>query len=293
MNRASRFCLLVAGLSLLAEWAFAGETTNLRPCLWEVQAGTNKVYLFGTIHFSASNFFPLPKVIEEALDRSTVVMFENDIDEEASPAGHSNLLAIARCRSGDTLKNHLSPGAYSNLQAFVIATGEEASYLDHLKPIMAALAVDNYALQKAGFDRVHGVDNYIWDKAKKQKKGIIPFESYKETLDIVASLSDREQERVLVETLRAVLQTNQVQLGEAWRRGEAALIEKAISEGMQGEPGLRKRLVDDRNKNWLPSIEAVIRRRQDAFVAVGIGHFLGKDSLVDLLSQRGFQVRRL
>src|SRR4029078_776963 len=85
----------------LATSAVARQTNTAKHCLWEVENGTNKVYLFGTIHFSSSNFFPLPAVVEQAYARSETTMFESDRDEENTPAGRSNTLAAVKYPPGD------------------------------------------------------------------------------------------------------------------------------------------------------------------------------------------------
>src|SRR5438046_364860 len=58
--------------------------SNPRHCLWKIEGRTNQVYLFGTILFSNTNFFPLPKVVEDAYRQSHVIMFEFDMDEGIS-----------------------------------------------------------------------------------------------------------------------------------------------------------------------------------------------------------------
>src|SRR5258706_373517 len=293
-TRAFRLLLAVFLMSFAAS-GVAQQTNTAKHCLWEVENGTNKIYLFGTIHFSISNFFPLPAVVEQAYARSESIMFENDLDEQRSPAGRSHALALATYPPGDSLKNHLSSQVYSNVQAYLIAAGVKGSYLDSTKPIMATLALLDYATKDLGFDMFQSVDRYFWDRARSENKRLIPLESFNRTLEIVAGLNDSQQEYVVVQTLREIAKTNHIiqDAASAWTRGETEKVDKLMLEALRQDPEIGKILLNERNKRWMPSIEAEIRRGEKLFIAVGLGHLLGKESLVDLLSKRGFKVRQL
>lgn len=287
--------LLAIFLLLPATPALAEQTDTPKHCLWEVENGTNKIYLFGTIHFSSSNFFPLPTVVEEAFRQSESIMLESDRDEESSPAGRSNTLAAAKYPPGDSLKNHLSPAVYSNVQAYLIEAGNKGSYLDSTKPFMVAFALLDYATRQLGLDMSQSVDGYLLDKAQRDKKRVIPLESLDQKLKIFTSLNDRQQEDMLLETFREIARTNHIiqEVTLAWTRGETEKIDKFIFEALRQQPNFGKVLLTDRNKKWMPAIEAEMKRGRLIFVAVGLGHLLGKDSLVELLSKRGFKVRQL
>jgi len=287
--------LLILALAFSAAPGVAQQTSAEKHCLWELENGTNKVYLFGTIHFSSSNFFPLPAVVEQTFARSESIMFEGDRDEESSPAGRSHTLAAAKYPPGDSLKNHLSSEVYSNVQAYLIAAGAKGSHLDSVRPFMAVFALTDHATRELGLDMSHSVDGYLWDKAKRDRKRVIPLESLDRKLRILTSLKDSQQQFMVTQTLREIAKTNQVirDTALAWTRGETEKIRQFIFESFRENPELEKILVIDRNKKWMPLIEAEMKRGGQIFIAVGLGHLLGKDSLVDLLSKRGFKVRQL
>jgi uncharacterized protein YbaP (TraB family) len=287
--------LLAVLLPSLAVPAFAQQTNSAKHCLWEVESGTNKIYLFGTIHYSSSNFFPLPTVVEQAFARSETVMFETDLDEQRSPAGRSNALAASTYPASDSLRNHLSPQVYSNVQAYLVAAGEKGGLLDSIKPFMATMTLVDHATRQFGLDSAQSVDGYLWQKARKDKKHVVPLETFKQTLGILANLNDSQQEYMVRETFYEIAETNHIirDLTLAWISGETEKADKYVFESLRKNPELGKILLTDRNKKWMPSIEAQIKRGEKLFIAVGLGHLLGKDSLVDLLSKRGFKVRQL
>ena len=287
--------LLAIFLLLRTIPSLAEQTNTPKHCLWEVENGTNKVYLFGTIHFSSSNFFPLPAVVEQEFARSESIMFEGDRDAESSPAGRSNTLAAAKYPPGDSLTNHLSPAVYSNVQVYLIEASNKGSYLDFRKPFMVAFSLLDYATRQLGLDMSQSVDDYLWDKAQRDKKRVIPLESLDQKLRIFSSLNDNEQEDMLLEMFREIAKTNHIieDVALAWTRGETEKVDKFLFEALRQQPNFGKVLLTDRNKKWMPAIEAEMKRGRQIFVAVGLGHLLGKDSLVELLSKRGFKVRQL
>ena len=44
-----------------------------------------------------------------------------------------------------------------------------------------------------------------------------------------------------------------------------------------------QRLLVDRNRNWLPKIEALFARPGRAFIVVGAAHLVGADGLISML----------
>ncbi|MGA2364772.1 MAG: TraB/GumN family protein [Steroidobacteraceae bacterium] len=49
-------------------------------------------------------------------------------------------------------------------------------------------------------------------------------------------------------------------------------------------------LTTDRNRAWLPVITGLLHEDQDYLVIVGALHLVGKDGIIQLLQQQGFQV---
>ena len=54
-------------------------------------------------------------------------------------------------------------------------------------------------------------------------------------------------------------------------------------------PEVYQSLLVDRNRRWVPKIEACVQTRR-CFVVVGAAHLVGPDGLVALLTQRGYTV---
>jgi len=282
--------MLIAGTAL----QHAQPLAKARQCLWKVDGRTNHVYFFGTIHFSNTNFFPLPKPIEDAYTQAQIVIFETDLYEDSSPEALSKTSEQGKYPEGDSLKNHLSKEVYARAQSYLLGEGGQGSELDSMKPFLAAYSIANHATKKFGFDMLKSVDRYIFTKAKEDKKQIIPFESYDSALRALTGLTEKGQEAMLEEMLsEAESRTIIPAVAAAWKNGDTNKIETFLLDGLRKNPELGRRILTDRNKNWTDGLEKIIMGGTNAFVAVGVGHLIGKDSLIDLLSKRGIKVTQM
>ena len=80
---------------------------------------------------------------------------------------------------------------------------------------------------------------------------------------------------------------------ESWRTGDAAAVERIVLKDLQQEPQLYQRLLVERNRNWLPKLEALFAQRTRAMVVVGAAHLVGPDGLVAMFRTRGYKVEQL
>ena len=63
-----------------------------------------------------------------------------------------------------------------------------------------------------------------------------------------------------------------------------------LAEGFEQYPDLYRPLTTERNRRWLDQVEELLDDREDYLVIVGTLHLVGKDSLIDLLENRGHKV---
>jgi uncharacterized protein YbaP (TraB family) len=54
-----------------------------------------------------------------------------------------------------------------------------------------------------------------------------------------------------------------------------------------------RRLLVERNQNWLPKLEALFARPGHAFVVVGAAHLVGPDGLLTMLRAKGHSVEQM
>jgi hypothetical protein len=119
-----------------------------------------------------------------------------------------------------------------------------------------------------------------------------------ETVDYQISRFDEMpmplQDHLLAETIRDVAteQANMTKLMESWRAGDVPAVEKIVLKDLQQEPQLYQRLLVERNKNWMPTLDALFSRKGHALVVVGAAHLVGPDGLVAMLKAKGYTVEQ-
>ncbi len=57
-------------------------------------------------------------------------------------------------------------------------------------------------------------------------------------------------------------------------------------------PKLYKKLLADRNEQWVKTLTKWLNDGEDVFVVVGAAHLVGKESVVQLLKDKGFKVEQ-
>lgn len=107
-------------------------------------------------------------------------------------------------------------------------------------------------------------------------------------------VSDEEMEKLLAKTLDEIKEMPTVidKLIAAWHRGDEGELDKIMNEEME-EGKVRELLLTERNANWIPEIEKAIRGSSNVMFLVGAAHLVGKDSVIDLLRKKGYQVKQV
>ena len=103
----------------------------------------------------------------------------------------------------------------------------------------------------------------------------------------------KEEGELLMKTTLQEIDTTTKDLAEmlrAWQTGDADKLEQLLNDASRKAPAIFKRLVGDRNRQWVPKIEEWLRGGNNAVVIVGAAHLVGKDGVVELLRKKGYKV---
>lgn len=264
-------------------------------CLWRVRSATNTVYLLGSIHIMRRDAFPLAAVIETAFSSSSVAVFEVDLSAGATVGSALGALAAGALPEGRTLPDVVSPETYRLAADRLADAGYDIAGMQRMRPWMVATTLTLAELQRAGYSPADGVDQVFQRRAVDSGKRVIGLETIDDQLALFADLTPEEDEAFLVQTL-SELETLIPQVDELtahWRAGSVDEVEALLAEGFAAFPRLYEKLVVDRNRRWLPQIEALLAGDQRAFVAVGALHLVGDQGVVELLRGKGYQVEQL
>ena len=271
------------------------EAAPARNFLWKATAKSGgTMYLVGSVHLLPKDSYPLNPALEAAFKESDLLVEEADLGEMGVGAQMA-FLSRGMLPSSTPLDKVLSPATYALLTKRAAEIGVPVEPLKLLKPWMVAQMLEVMQWQKAGFDPELGLDKHFYDLAQGAGKSVQGLE----TLDFQMSLFDgmtlAEQDHLLAETLKEIdtEQANMAKLMDAWKAGDAPTVERIVLSALRQEPQLYQRLLVDRNKAWIPKLEALFARKGRTFVVVGAAHLVGPDGLISLLRAKGYSVEQM
>ncbi len=269
-------------------------TSYAETSIWQVSNGENTVYLGGTFHMLKPSDYPLPKEFEEVYKKVNWLVFETDIDQLDTPAFQKKFIKAMTLPSGQILADQLSPQAYAGLIRYAAKNKIDTGRLQHFRPQMIGLIISLEELKKFGLT-AQGVDNFMGDKAKLDGKIITKLESVDEQINYIATMGKGNESDLILQTLEDIkdLPNDLTTMGNAWRVGDRkSLFETGIKPMMEDYPQVYRSLLVERNNNWLPKIERLIKQPEKKFILVGALHLVGENGLLQQLKNRGYQVQQ-
>jgi Uncharacterized protein conserved in bacteria len=263
-----------------------------RHSLWKVQGKQNTVYLLGSIHLLKKDNYPLPAAMESAFTNSAIVVFETDLSAAEDLTVAMSLMSKAQLPEGQTLKDVLSPEVYQSFTNHASQSPMPLEMLVRFTPGMAATTLEGLEMMKLGFDPELGLDLHFYKLAKNDGKQIVPLESIGFQIGLLNGLSKEEADWFMKETLKDLdnVKTDSADMVKYWQTGESDKLAEMLDKGLKESAAIYKRLVTDRNRNWIPKIEELARGNKNAIIIVGAGHLVGKEGLVESLKKDGFKV---
>ena len=291
MKRILGLCCLVL-LSNLA-WAQAPV-----PMLWKVSDADNSIYLLGSFHMLKAGDYPLAPSVDAALADVQQVVFEVAPSEMADPELPAKMMQAAARADGKTLQQTVSPATWRALRAYAAKNAMDVAGLQGLKPWFVAMLLALTEGQKLGLDPALGLDRHLMERAAQSGKSTRGLETALSQIAMLDGLDVTLQDAFLQDTLRelADFKTMFEELHTAWRTGDALALERtALAEMREQYPVLYQRVNVDRNKAWLPQLDAMLRHStgRNTLVVVGALHLVGSDGAVRLLADKGYRVERL
>ena len=287
-RRLSVFVTCVALTSLHAHAA----TRNF---IWKATKANGVVYLVGSVHLLTADYYPLDPAFDEAFKTTDLLVEELDMREMLAPASQMQLLTRGMLPAGQTLDKVLSPETFNAVVKKFSDLGMPVEPMKQFKPWLLSLTLQGLEWQKAGFDADLGLDKHFFDMAVAQGKTVQGLETLSFQLAQFDEMSMAMQDRLLAETLKELETTKAsfVRMADAWRVGNAPEIERIVLRDLKADPQMYERLLLNRNRSWLPKIEALFARSKPSFVVVGAAHLVGTDGLLQMLRAKGYTVEQL
>jgi len=281
-------------LALLATVPAGRAVAEDRGVLWTLQGRQNTVYLLGSVHVLRPGDAALPRAALDAYADAEQLVMEIDLDDAAvgDPlAIAQQMQASAALPAGQSLQSVLGSD-YAEVAQRASEAGLELAMFDRFQPWFVATLLLQLELAKRGFDPALGIEQQLASRAVADRKPIMGLETPAQQFAVLSGLSLADQKRFLLMTLDESAQADAEleQLLAAWRKGDITALAALLSDEFERFPQLYRPLTEDRNRAWVGQLGDLLDDRDDYLVVVGALHLVGRNSVVDLLRQRGYTV---
>ncbi|MEE2692525.1 MAG: TraB/GumN family protein [Pseudomonadota bacterium] len=281
----------------LFPFACAAQSSAGSPALWRVADADSELYLFGTFHLLPSRLQWETSAFDSAMRETETTIVEADV---SSPEAQAAMLGLVQRYGlnpkGVTLSSTLGPKRAAELKRVAANLNVPMATLEPLRPWLALVTLAGVAMQVEGFDPSHGVETVVLARAGEEGDALAYFETAEEQVKILADLDDGEMLAnfdITIEEFDDFKATTE-RILEAWRVGDVETLDAEILAPLRdASPKAFHALIVARNENWAKKIADLMSGEGDYFIAVGAGHLIGDDSVIDLLTEQGFTVERV
>lgn len=295
MKAALRAALAVAWAAFATGPVAAENATG--PAMWRLSDADSEIYLFGTFHILPPSLNWTTARLDDALTRTPITMTEADTDSPESQAKMAALVQeLGLNPPGVTLSSQLGPERAKQFGLVAARIGLPMAALEPMRPWLALLSLAVGAMQAEGYSSEAGAETVILSRAAAQKDKVAHLETTEFQIRALASLSTEEWLADFERNLEQIADFEgfSKRTLNAWKTGDLQTIDREMIGPMRvAAPGAYKTLMVDRNTNWVGRIEDIMSGSDDYFIAVGAGHLIGEDGVVEMLKRKGYAIERV
>jgi len=189
----------------------------------------------------------------------------------------------------------VSPDTYRLVGERLEELGLDHEGFSKMRPWMLAVTLTGFELTRAGYSQAEGVDVHLFERARADGKEVIALETVEFQVGLFTGMPEGISEAFLRHTLdeldSVIPQVDEII--DFWQAGDVDKVEGLLGEAYAEYPDLFRRLVSDRNRTWLPRLEALLAGERPAMAVIGALHLVGEQGVVELLLRAGYAVEQL
>jgi uncharacterized protein YbaP (TraB family) len=264
----------------------SGKSQN-NSLLWEITGNGLKSpsYLFGTMHVKDKRAFRFHDSLLIKLKSCQTFAGEIVLDKDAAKEVTSDVLMPA----GKELKTLLSEKEYRMVKKFCNKNlGMMSLLINKIKPIFTSALITETLLEN---DMPVALDEYLQEKAKDLNMKVKGLETIKEQMSVLDQLSVEEQAKMLVEQIQNIEEERKEmhRMANIYASQDLDSIYSFVqTPEMEGEFG--DAMIKDRNIIMANRLEKLILS-ESVFCAIGAAHLPGDNGVLNLLRNKGFNLR--
>jgi uncharacterized protein len=286
-------CFLITVSNLFSQEKESPSTNSL---LWKISRHdlSFESYLFGTNHFVESKFIDTSVALKNLLASVRAVTVEIDLDDIDSTV----LLNSIFMKSNEKYEfQNTEDEVMVNEYITELTGGTDYKFFYKLKPLLLSVFLQTLHMKKLGLDVTgkgfESIDDWFFHKAKALSKGIESLETPEEQAAMLSdSISIKRQMEMLMYFVKSVKSQGAyfMIMDSCYKSGNLDCIEQFLTTSSYFNEKENMMFIYNRNKEWMKQIPPLINYKP-ILIAVGVGHLVGNDGLINLLKRAGYNVQ--
>lgn len=270
--------------------------------LWKVSGGDarGESFLFGTHHIAPVSLLDSIYGLNAAICSVDAVVGEMDIAAASDPAqAQAVMMKYAMAPADSTLTRLLTVAQIDSLNSVLgkYTMGMmTVQMLDGLVPAMVntQLALMQSQLAFPDFNPTEQLDTEVQHRARTCSRDVIGLETIEEQLTLLYGSPISVQIEELMQTVRkdGEAAPKAHELADAYLTGDLEKIYAQLIDPEQMDNEALDRLLIQRNNAWAEKLAQWLPEKS-LFVAVGVGHLVGPQGLIEQLKAKGYGVSPL
>jgi uncharacterized protein YbaP (TraB family) len=283
---------VAAGFAFLVLCSGAGTVGKPSPAMWKLESGGSTMYFLGSMHVLPAELEWMTPSIQQAMAEADIFYFETAMSAGSSRRAEEVIAKEAYLPQGKTLSGMLTPQGRKDLEELARDLNLDLPRLNRLRPWTAGLALGAAAARSRNF--TYGVDMQVAQYSQIRQKPRRYFETTREQMEMLVKLDAGGMDG-FEESLRDFRRTPETldRMTGAWAKGDIAALTSFALDGLNKSPATRKVLLEDRNRNWVAQVPALLKQKRTFFITVGAAHLYGPQSVVELLCAQKLPVQRI
>ena len=255
--------------------------------LWKISGnGLEKPsYIFGTIHATCDA--TLDAATLKALEETKQLYLEIDMDD---PMLQMQMMQGIAMKDGVTISSLVSEEEFVLIDEFLQENiGMSAKMINTFKPFV----LSSMLLPKLLDCEFQSVEMELMKVTKAQNEEVYGLETIGDQLQVFDKIPYQDQVNELLKTAKSDLSKEKEEMKKIMDVYKTKDIEKMLVVMDESDNKVsadnKDVLLVNRNRNWIPVIEKVIKSTP-TFFGVGAAHLAGDDGVIKLLRKQGYKV---
>jgi uncharacterized protein YbaP (TraB family) len=263
-----------------------------RPPMWLLSDEDTKIYLFGTIHILPKGFQWRSPAFDAVVAEADELVIESVNGSKESMAETVRLIMLDTPRP---LLQRVPARQRAALKKEVARSGLPAVTFDRMQTWAASLMLGLSSVMRdwhaRGPQDIPGVEDWLEKEFKARGKPIRAIEDPASVVRNLNAVPEAAQVRLLGPCKEAVDDDSDARDERQWASGNIDAL--TVDAWPCVPPEMRDALVTRRNAAWTDWLAERLKKPGTVLVAVGGGHFAGRDSLLLMLQGRRLSAARV